>query len=179
MLDIRHAIGTQKCARRILVVEDDYHLAQDVARVVSDAGNLVIGPVPSVERAINSINLERIDAAVVDVRLEDGPAYVVADLLVNFGVPFVFLTGNANMIPTRFSSVAVFEKPGELTEVAKTLAQLTDVCDDKLSYHVRRSGAVWNWTVSRGSSFVAQGAAETSISARARALEFASKLKSH
>jgi ActR/RegA family two-component response regulator len=172
--------GTKHCAaKRILVVEDDYLLAQDVAAAVAESGGEVIGPVPSANRAINSINLEGVDGAVVDVRLQDGPAYVVADLLVNLGVPFVFLTGNSKMIPARFSSVAVFEKPGELGEVAKAIADLTQAHQDAISYRVTRIGTVWNWTVCQGVSVAAEGTAETSISARVQALESASRLKSH
>jgi hypothetical protein len=82
------------------------------------------------------------------------------------------------MIPSRFSSVAIFEKPGEMSAVAKAIADLTQAADNTLSYSVRRSGDVWTWIVSRGSSVIAQGTAGTSIAARVRALEFASKANS-
>lgn len=69
-------------------------LAQDLRNELEDAGAVVIGPEPSVARALSRISCEaRIDAAVLDVNLGDEPVFPVADALATRGVPFVFATG--------------------------------------------------------------------------------------
>ncbi|WP_345822590.1 hypothetical protein ABC766_15095 [Methylobacterium fujisawaense] len=55
--------------RRILVVEDEYLIAMDVKRWLMAAGATVVGPVPSVERALGLIEEGYIDAAVLDINL--------------------------------------------------------------------------------------------------------------
>lgn len=55
---------------RILIVEDEFLLADDLAHVLDDAGATVLGPVPSVRDALELIAGEKaIDFAVLDVNL--------------------------------------------------------------------------------------------------------------
>lgn len=176
MYDLQHSAQGGRVPKRILVAEDDYDLAREMAAAVSDTGAYVIGPVPTIDRAVNAINLQNVDGAVIDLRLQDGPAYAVADLLTLFGVPFVFATGYSEMLPTRFSSVPVFNKPAPPKTVAKALADLTQGRNDGLSYSVRRLETVWEWAVFRGTCLLARGHSGTSISARAEALTFAGRL---
>ena len=44
--------------RRILVVEDEYLIAMSLADALQNAGSVVVGPVPSVNKAIQKIELE-------------------------------------------------------------------------------------------------------------------------
>ena len=62
--------------RRILVVEDEYLIAMSLQDGLESAGSIVVGPVPSVEKAIKKIESEpHIDAAVLDVNLGGVLAY--------------------------------------------------------------------------------------------------------
>jgi CheY-like chemotaxis protein len=80
--------------RRILIVEDEYLIAMNLQDGLENAGSVVLGPVPSVEKAIKKIESEpHIDAAVLDVNLGGAPAYPVADMLVARKIPFVFTSG--------------------------------------------------------------------------------------
>ena len=80
--------------RRILVVEDEYLVAMSLAEALQDAGSIVLGPVPSVDKAIKKIESEpHIDGAVVDVNLGGMLAYPVADLLIARKIPFVLTSG--------------------------------------------------------------------------------------
>jgi ActR/RegA family two-component response regulator len=176
MFDLQHGAPGGRVPKRILVVEDDYDLAREMAAAVSDTGAYVVGPVPTIDRAVNAINLQNVDGAVIDLRLQDGPAYAVADLLTRFGVPFVFATGYSEMLPVRFSSVPVFHKPAPPKTVAKALADLTQERNDRLSYSVRKLETVWEWTVFHGTCLLARGHAGTSISARVEALKFVGRL---
>ena len=81
--------------RRVLVVEDEYLIAAEVKRWLQTAGAAVVGPVPSVDRALDLIEDVRPDAAVLDVNLGDGDrVYPMADKLGALGVPYLFATGD-------------------------------------------------------------------------------------
>jgi DNA-binding response OmpR family regulator len=77
--------------RRILVVEDEYLIAMSLQDALESAGSIVLGPAPSVDKAIKIIDSEpHIDAAVLDVNLGGVLAYPVADMLIARKIPFVF-----------------------------------------------------------------------------------------
>lgn len=96
--------------RRVLVVEDDYLLAMDLAALLRRAGADVMGPVGSVRDALDALD-EAPDIAVLDVRLTDGTSFPVADELARRGVPFIFATGTAEDIPAAHKGHPVCSKP--------------------------------------------------------------------
>lgn len=62
--------------RRLLVVEDEYMIAAELARALEDRGANVIGPVGSIEDALELLGTEdRIDGAVLDINLRGERAY--------------------------------------------------------------------------------------------------------
>ncbi|SHJ18087.1 CheY chemotaxis protein or a CheY-like REC (receiver) domain [Roseomonas rosea] len=87
--------------RRILIVEDEYLIAEAMEEWLSGAGAKVVGPVPSVEQAFELIEEPEkvLDGAVLDVNLGRGEtAYPVADRLNERGVPYLFATGDVRII---------------------------------------------------------------------------------
>ena len=111
--------------RRILVVEDEYLVAMSLAEALQDAGSIVLGPVPSVDKAIETIELEpQIDGAVVDVNLGGLLAYPVADLLIARKIPFVFTSGyEDNLLRDRYSQVKNCAKPYLFTAMEDALVE--------------------------------------------------------
>jgi CheY-like chemotaxis protein len=99
--------------RRILIVEDEYLIAMSLQDALENAGSVVVGPVPSVEKAIKTIELDpHIDAAVVDVNLGGVLAYPVADMLIARKIPFVFTSGyEDNVLRNRYAQVKNCPKP--------------------------------------------------------------------
>lgn len=85
--------------RRILVIEDEYLIAMELKRWLREAGVAVIGPVPSVDEALDLIeDGATLDAAVLDVDLGSGDtSYPVADRPAELGVPFLFATGSVRV----------------------------------------------------------------------------------
>ncbi|MGT2482176.1 response regulator (plasmid) [Methylobacterium oryzae CBMB20] len=87
--------------RRILLVEDEYLIAMEMERWLQDAGAEVVGPVPSVEQALDVIEEVNgaLDAAVLDINLSHGElVYPVADRLKELGVPYLFATGDVRVV---------------------------------------------------------------------------------
>jgi CheY-like chemotaxis protein len=78
--------------RRILVVEDEFVVALDLEHMLRRLGCEVLGPVPSVAKAVALLGRERPDAALLDLNLIDGLATPVAELLAGMGVPFALAT---------------------------------------------------------------------------------------
>jgi CheY-like chemotaxis protein len=113
--------------RTILVVEDEYLIADDVCDVLSDFGALVLGPAPNVEAATRLVaNEPVIDGALLDINLAGTMVFGVADALVARGVPFAFATGYDRFsIPARFADVPRLEKPLRAAQVATAFETLT------------------------------------------------------
>ncbi len=99
--------------RRILIVEDEYLIAVSLQDALENAGSVVVGPVPSVDKAIQKIESEPdIDAAVLDVNLGGMLAYPVADMLIARKIPFVFTSGyEDDVLRERYSQVKNCPKP--------------------------------------------------------------------
>lgn len=116
---------------RVLVVEDEYLLADDLSYALAEAGAEVLGPVPSIEEATSLIAKgERIDAAVLDVNLRGDMVFPVADALVARNIPFAFATGYDRWaLPDRFASAPRIEKPFKSFRIAAELAPLIAVAD--------------------------------------------------
>src|SRR3712207_954447 len=80
--------------RRVLVVEDEYFIADDIARALRKLGAEVVGPLASRDEALDAFSSgQSIDAAVLDINLRGDAVYPVADALRGRKVPFVFATG--------------------------------------------------------------------------------------
>jgi CheY-like chemotaxis protein len=109
--------------RRILLVEDEYFIVQDLARAFAAAGAVVVGPSATAADALRQIAAtQKLDGAVLDINLQGEMVYAVADALATRGVPFVFATGyDQESIPERFSGCARCEKPVKPDQVAKAL----------------------------------------------------------
>lgn len=99
--------------RRVLVVEDDYFVADSLALALQAHGIDVIGPVANVEAALDLIAQdERIDGAILDVNLKGELVFSVGEVLRTRGVPFVFTTGyDASSIARHAGGAMCFEKP--------------------------------------------------------------------
>jgi DNA-binding NtrC family response regulator len=115
--------------RRILVVEDEYLLADELRVALKAAGAIVVGMAGSVAEALGFLASEtELDAAIVDVNLAGEMVFEVADCLLGRSVPFLFTTGyDTETIPTRFGTVARLEKPLSLARVVRATREIFEV----------------------------------------------------
>ncbi len=113
---------------RILVVEDEYYLADDARSVLSGVGAEIVGPVPTADEAAAFIEADSaIDGVLLDVNLRGEMAFDVADALQARGVPFIFVTGyDRAALPERFASVPSLGKPVDPDQLVKCFERLKE-----------------------------------------------------
>ncbi|GLR83363.1 response regulator [Bradyrhizobium iriomotense] len=114
--------------RRILVVEDEYFLADDIGETLRTLGAEIAGPVGHLEDAVEILRDGSVlDAAVLDVNLRTGMIFPIARELRARQVPFVFTTGYDRIsIISEFQNVLLLEKPIDLAAMARKLTALID-----------------------------------------------------
>lgn len=107
----------------MLVVEDDFLIAEDLRGSFEDLGATVVGPAASVAEALALIErTEHLDAATLDVSLGKEKAFPVGDALQDRGVRWAFVTGyDAWALPDRFAAVPRCSKPTSIREIALAL----------------------------------------------------------
>lgn len=112
----------QFAGKRILIVEDEYFLADETRRKLEDLGAIVIGPAAGARQALSLIHQHKVDAAILDIHLGDEFVFPVADELEGRDIPFVFATGyDPSFIPVKYTGFALCEKPTELEKIARAL----------------------------------------------------------
>jgi two-component SAPR family response regulator len=110
--------------RAILVVEDEFLIAMDMAYAIEEWGASVVGPLGSQTEALDFLARgdARIDVAVLDVNLGSHTAFDIADKLRELDVPVIFVTGyDASSIPERYRGVLRCEKPVDQAELGRAL----------------------------------------------------------
>jgi CheY-like chemotaxis protein len=109
--------------RKILIVEDEFIIALDLASTFERCGAVVIGPATTLSAALELANASpHIDAAVLDVRLQDDLVFPVADALRRRSIPYVFTTGYGDAaIPESHNDVHRHGKPVDPEAVVRAL----------------------------------------------------------
>ena len=112
--------------RRVLVVEDEYFLADDISRALRSAGADVVGPTADIEDALRILHDSSVlDGAVLDVNLHSQMVFPVAQELRARHVPFVFTMGyDPVSIAPEFRDVLVWEKPIDIAAMIRGLDEL-------------------------------------------------------
>lgn len=109
--------------RRILIVEDDYLTAADMAETVIDAGGEVVGPASSAQMSSWLVDQDDFDVALLDVRLADSDATEVARTLVARDVPFIVVTGySRDSLSDELHAAPFLGKPVHRKELVAMLA---------------------------------------------------------
>ncbi|WP_052699453.1 response regulator [Hyphomicrobium sp. 99] len=121
------ASGAPLQGLRILVMEDEPIIALDLRLTLEDAGAFVIGPATTLAAAIELIQIEMIDCALLDVRMGRESAFAAAEKLSARGLRWVFHTGNADAgdIMKAWPSCPILLKPADPPSVVRALATLS------------------------------------------------------
>jgi CheY-like chemotaxis protein len=99
-------------AKRILVVEDEFLIALDIAGALEQGGLVVIGPLASIPDALLALEHERIDGALLDANLGGQSVGRLADTLLARHVPFAFVSGyGREQLPPKHQNAPLVRKP--------------------------------------------------------------------
>lgn len=107
---------------RILVVEDEALAALQLEDMLTDLGCTVIGPAARVRQALDLLERQAIDAAVLDLNVAGELVYPVADRLTDRGIPFLFATGyGASALTEAYRTRPLLQKPFLLSQLRQAI----------------------------------------------------------
>lgn len=100
-------------AQRILVAEDEPMVAFDLCDTVEEAGYEVEGPYSGVSSASEACETDTPDLAILDITLEDGEVFALAEKLKANNVPIIFHSGRHSKadVEARFPEATTLTKP--------------------------------------------------------------------
>lgn len=108
---------------RVLVLEDDFYLAEDIADALREAGGSVLGPFGDVSRAAGALEHEGPDLAVLDVNLGGDNSFEIGRTLKRRGIHFLFATGyDQSVFPDDLADAAYLTKPISMRALVASLA---------------------------------------------------------
>jgi len=111
--------------RSILVVEDDIVLATDLAALLTEAGCKAVLPTTSVASSLSTIVRYVVDAAILDVNVQNEWVFPVAHALERAHIPFLFLTAYApDSIPAEHRDKPFLQKPHRPAELLAAVVGL-------------------------------------------------------
>jgi DNA-binding response OmpR family regulator len=119
---------------RVLIVEDEFFIALDIGQQLADAGFEVVGPAPSVAKALSLVDEQGCDVAVLDINLGGETSEPVARKLEEADKPFVVLSGYStdDRLPW-FHGAPVLSKPLRMDDLVSAL----NGCVDAAAGHTR------------------------------------------
>jgi DNA-binding response OmpR family regulator len=110
---------------RILIVEDEWLIADDIERMLTILGYNVAGPVPRSADALALIDTLAPDAAILDIGLDGHFSFPVAEELTRRDIPFLFLSGyTVTDIPGPFRTRLLLPKPVTLEALRANMRAL-------------------------------------------------------
>jgi CheY-like chemotaxis protein len=111
--------------QRVLVVEDEMLLGILLEGMLTELGHEVATIAPRVSNALEAVESETFDLAILDVRLQGESVAPVADALAAKGLPFMFATGYGRSgLPEAYRSKLVLQKPFSQSDLQHALESL-------------------------------------------------------
>lgn len=111
---------------RILILEDETLVALDLADQLEDAGHSVVGPASSIDHALDLIDANGIDCAVIDANIRGVAPSAVVERLAATGTPFVYLSGYApGSLDDALPAGEHMSKPADVAALLRRLGELS------------------------------------------------------
>ena len=108
----------------ILIVEDEYFIAMQMASAIECCGGSVVGPVADLEKARDLAQREAFDGVILDLTLKGETSLPLADELMSRGTPVILATGYAQShIPKRYSDLPQLTKPVREAALVRLIEQ--------------------------------------------------------
>jgi DNA-binding response OmpR family regulator len=108
----------------VLVVEDDYFIAEEICAALREKGASVIGPAADIEHGRMLMARQPLDCAVLDVNLHGEHVFQLAGELRARGVRSIFATGyDAAFLPLAFRDAIYLQKPIDLPALVRAVKE--------------------------------------------------------
>ena len=115
--------GSRLSGKHILVVEDEALAALHLEDMLQELGCQVLGPAARVKHAIELLDQESPDLAILDLNVAGELVYPVADTLAAKGVPFLFATGlGIASLDQTYRDRPVLQKPFAFSDLRDAMA---------------------------------------------------------
>ena len=108
--------------RSVLLVEDEAMIALDVGECFKDAGASIV-EAHNIKQALKAIQTSKIDAAVLDYKLDDGVSTEICSKLEDRKIPFVIHSGYDKIEGACEDGVKV-QKPANPKELVRIVTKL-------------------------------------------------------
>jgi CheY-like chemotaxis protein len=96
---------------RVLLVEDADLIGELMNDMFRDAGATVVAQTQSAAAALRILATQPVDVVCLDILLGYQPSFAVADLLVQRGIPFIFVTAcDPGIVPERHRNQLLVDK---------------------------------------------------------------------
>lgn len=113
--------------RRVLVVEDEMLILMMIEDMLAEFGCEAVSAASDVPKAMELIERQTFDLALLDLNLDGVETYELADALAAKGVPFAFATGYSSCNKrVGYEDRPMLMKPFNIEEIAKILADLLE-----------------------------------------------------
>lgn len=107
----------------VLVVEDDFLIAEDLVQSLRELGAQVLGPAASSIKALQIIEHKRPDCVILDAILQGTAAIDVVQALRGTDIPWILVTGYAvEKLPSEFRGAPCVRKPYDRKTVGEAVA---------------------------------------------------------
>ena len=111
---------------RVLIVEDNFVVADSLRFMLTGYDATVTAVVPSLAHAEAVLARDSVDVAILDIDLKGTSVVPLADDLRRRGVPFVFVSGygDEQLLPEHLRSSLRFDKPVEARRLVDRLIEV-------------------------------------------------------
>jgi hypothetical protein len=118
-------IETSTAGRRVLLVEDEFLIAQMVADMLADLECVCVGPVMTMADGVKAAANADCDAAIINLIIQGEMAYPIVETLARREIPFCFASGVLPRgVEEKWRPRPFIRKPYVLAEVRAFLEQV-------------------------------------------------------
>jgi two-component SAPR family response regulator len=109
----------------VLIVEDEWLIADQIADALREGGLGIVGPVGQVAPALDLVRSERISVALIDINIDGDRTFRLAEALANASIPFAFLSGYSKAdLPQNLRERPLLQKPVDADAVCRCIRSL-------------------------------------------------------
>lgn len=113
--------------KHFLIVEDEPVIALDLMSAVKDHHGLVVEPIDNIAKAVRTAETATLDGAILVLRLRQGLALPVAEVLRTRQIQFLIHSGQAEItIPRAWPDVPTINEPDPPERVIALLASFIE-----------------------------------------------------